>query len=77
MRCSFPVLVRLVWSRPPVQRKFIYANSFKTPKRFSSIQAHQDLKEADMGKEKVQFQLKTPKGTKDCTVVLPPMSQFS
>lgn len=24
---------------------------------------------ADMGKDKVQFQLKTPKGTKDCTHV--------
>lgn len=26
-----------------------------------------DLETADMGKDKVPYQLKTPKGTKDCT----------
>ena len=36
----------------------------KACKRDFSTGAHFSI--ADMGKEKVQFQLKTPKGTKDC-----------
>lgn len=34
--------------------------------RAFSVTTRQSVGSAEMGKEKVQFQLKTPKGTKDC-----------
>ena len=66
MRCwcsSTRRLVRICSTKPGLLR---CSNPNKFPSRALTNPAFQSLDTAEMGKEKVSYQLKTPKGTKDC-----------
>ena len=74
MRCLLFLSLRLV---RPTPRIFVYPHTslLKLPQpREFSFQAFEYLEDAEMGKDKdkdkVSYQLKTPKGTKDCTAIL-------
>lgn len=61
-----PILRLSYWGKLPLTPFRFWAYS-KTLKHNCSSQAHfSTVAGADMGKGKVQFQLKTAKGTKDC-----------
>ena len=66
MQCPYPVFVKLLCLRPALFKTSSLSHNCKVLKRFLSLSAQHKFEVADMGKEKVQFQLKTPKGTKDC-----------
>ncbi len=66
MRCLYRAIARLAPLRPVFLRPAIQPYLRKTLRRPLATQAYHILENADMGKEKTQFQLKTPKGTKDC-----------
>ena len=48
---------------------------WRLPYRHIATQTFEILEAAEMGKEKTQFQLKTPKGTKDCRHTIGPLSR--
>ena len=66
MRSSLKTCARLTRTvalpKSPPQRLCIH---HRFPRTYSTL-AFRNLEDEEMGKEKVQFQLKTPKGTKDC-----------
>ena len=66
MRLPGLLLLRLLWSRPLPSKISTLSINCKGCRRLSNLPAQHKFEAADMGKEKVQFQLKTPKGTKDC-----------
>lgn len=52
------------WLPKPLPSQFCQHN------RVFTVQAVRPFETADMGKDKVSYQLKTPKGTKDCIIRL-------
>ena len=66
MRSPFGIYARLTQAiaphRQPLQR---LCTHYHFPRSCTTL-ALQNEEDEDMGKDKVQFQLKTPKGTKDC-----------
>ena len=68
MRLLFKAHASLARTGAPLSRSLQQAHNHHCfPKGFSTLLATQNAKDDEMGKDKVNYQLKTPKGTKDCT----------
>lgn len=66
MKYQPSAIVRLAYFTFRGQKSSLYSAHWGLQRHAFSSQVSDQNEDPAMGKEKVQFQLKTPKGTKDC-----------